>query len=55
MKKKHEEIVQSAKKFAEAAYDMLRMGQIPEFMVPQQQAQFQVILFFKKSRISKQA
>lgn len=41
MKKKHEEIVQSAKKFAEAAYDMLRMGQIPEFMVPQQQAQFQ--------------
>lgn len=31
-KKQHEEIVQSAKKFAENSYDMLRNGQVPEFM-----------------------
>lgn len=32
-KSKHEEIVQQAKKFAENSYEMLRAGQIPEFMV----------------------
>lgn len=33
MKKKHEEIVQQAKKFAESAYEMLRLGQVPDFMM----------------------
>lgn len=42
MKKKHEAIVQEAKKFAEQAYEMLRTGQIPEFMVQMQQQQLQV-------------
>lgn len=40
MKKKHEEIVQNAKKFAENSYDMLRAGQIPEFMVQMQQQSY---------------
>ena len=31
-KKQHEEIVQNAKKFAENSYDLLRTGQVPEFM-----------------------
>jgi hypothetical protein len=42
MKKKHEEIVQNAKKFAEQSYDMLRMGQFPDFMLNMQQQGFQV-------------
>ena len=41
MKKKHEEIVQNAKKFAESSYDMLRVGQIPDFMLQMQQQSLQ--------------
>lgn len=33
MKKKHEEIVSQAKKFAESAYEMLKQGQVPDFMM----------------------
>ena len=32
MKKRHEEIVNDAKKFAENSYDVLRSGQVPDFM-----------------------
>ena len=39
MKKKHEEIVQAAKKFAESAYDMLRKGELPDFMQEYMQQQ----------------
>ena len=39
MKRKHEEIVQNAKIFAEQSYDMLKAGKIPDFMIEMQQAQ----------------
>merc|ERR1712183_1256201 len=43
MKKNHELIVQSAKTFAEQSYDMLRAGQVPEFMMQIQQQQFEAM------------
>lgn len=48
MKKKHEVVVQDAKKFAEQAYEMLRVGTIPEFMVQMQQQQIQVSIYKSK-------
>ena len=47
-KKKHEFIVQEAKEFAEQAYEMLRVGTIPEFMVQMQQQQMQVNIYKTK-------
>ena len=43
MKRKHEEIVQNAKIFAEQSYDMLKAGKIPDFMIEMQQQQMQAM------------